>query len=323
MEFEIFKTGTHTSDLGITKNYSLDDLNFIAQSYDPKIHEAPIVVGHPKHDSPAMGWIESLKVVGNNLVASSKQIIPEFLDALKKGLYKKRSVSLDKDGKLRHVGFLGGAVPAVKGLANVQFSEGDFSTFEFDDDSNSYSETDNKKDNEISSTDSQLHTNQLSGILENLISLNQHFSNTSAYKEDIQKISASISDLSNNIQKNDFDRMLNDKMLSGSLTPAMKDKILELSNYLQTQNFSEIDSKSFQKEVSNLITAFVNSIPKFLNLQNFAEKEESSNSVKDEFQNLTLDEQSASIHKEALNLIQKEKISYVSAVNKILTNKNK
>ena len=45
MKFEIFKTGTHTSDKGIQKDYSLDDLNFIAQSYKPDEDEAPIVIG--------------------------------------------------------------------------------------------------------------------------------------------------------------------------------------------------------------------------------------------------------------------------------------
>jgi len=47
MEFEIFKTGTHTSDKGITKTYTEEDLNFIASNYNPQEHEAPIVVGHP------------------------------------------------------------------------------------------------------------------------------------------------------------------------------------------------------------------------------------------------------------------------------------
>ena len=37
MEFEIFKTGLHTSDKGITKDYSEDDLNFIASSYNPSV----------------------------------------------------------------------------------------------------------------------------------------------------------------------------------------------------------------------------------------------------------------------------------------------
>ena len=131
-EFEIFKAGTHTSSNGTTKDYSIKDLEFIASSYNPAENEAPIVIGHPADNSPAYGWIESLKVVGDKLLAKPKEVIKEFSEAVKQGLYKKRSISLDKDGKLRHVGFLGGAAPAVKGLADIQFNEPSAVTFEID-----------------------------------------------------------------------------------------------------------------------------------------------------------------------------------------------
>ena len=71
MEFEIFKVGKHTSSNGVEKDYSLDDLKFIAESYKPSEHEAPIVVGHPVDNSPAFGWIESLKVKGDKLLAKA------------------------------------------------------------------------------------------------------------------------------------------------------------------------------------------------------------------------------------------------------------
>lgn len=316
MDFEVFKVGTHTSDLGITKDYSLDDLRFMAESYNPKDHEAPIVLGHPKHDTPAMGWIESLSVAGDKLVASTKNLIPEFLDAVKNGLFKKRSISLFSDGKLRHVGFLGGAIPAVKGLADIQFSEGDYSTFEFE------SENFNETNAEQSKSPNQNISNQLSQILENLKSLNQSFSDNSVSKDELQKVYNSVTDLNMKIQTNNFEKTLNDKIISGSLTPAMKDKILGISNYLQTQNFSELDHNSIHKNVTGLLTDFVNSIPKFLKLQNFAEKETRINSThKDEFENLLVDEQSASLHKEVVLLMQKENIPYVNAVNKLI-NKN-
>ena len=132
MEFEIFRTGKHTANNGNTKTYTEQDLDKIAESYNPKESEAPIVVGHPKDNSPAYGWIESIKRVGDRLVAKAKDIVPEFTEALKKGLYKKRSISLTPDGKLRHVGFLGAALPAVKGLADIKFNEEDQTTYEMD-----------------------------------------------------------------------------------------------------------------------------------------------------------------------------------------------
>jgi len=55
MNFEIFKVGKHTSSNGTTKDYSLDDVQSIINNHT---EPTPIVVGHPKTDSPAFGWIK-------------------------------------------------------------------------------------------------------------------------------------------------------------------------------------------------------------------------------------------------------------------------
>ncbi|MCZ7616555.1 MAG: hypothetical protein M5T52_24090 [Ignavibacteriaceae bacterium] len=94
MKFEIFKTGTHTSDKGVTKDYSLEDLNFIAQSYKPEEDEAPIVIGHPEDNDPAFGWISSLSVSDDGKLiaeASDEKLQPDFLNALKEGRYKREA----------------------------------------------------------------------------------------------------------------------------------------------------------------------------------------------------------------------------------------
>ncbi|EAY1319524.1 peptidase, partial [Salmonella enterica] len=44
----IFKSGVHTDMNGHQINFSDADLNDIAAAYNPKLHEAPIVIGHPK-----------------------------------------------------------------------------------------------------------------------------------------------------------------------------------------------------------------------------------------------------------------------------------
>lgn len=130
MWIEVFKTGTHVASNGKTFNITLGDLDRIISQYNPFYHEAPVVIGHPKHDAPAFGWVEALKREGSTLFAKLKDLVPEFLDMVKRGLYKKRSIALYPDFSLRHVGFLGGMVPAVKGLANIKFRQGgDFMKF--------------------------------------------------------------------------------------------------------------------------------------------------------------------------------------------------
>ncbi len=123
--FEIFRTGTHTALDGKVLTYTESDLDAIVSSYDPAKNEAPMVVGHPKLNHPAFGWVKELKREGDKLLAYAEQIVPEFAEMVNQGLFKKRSIALNKDGTLRHIGFLGAAPPAVKGLADVQFSESD------------------------------------------------------------------------------------------------------------------------------------------------------------------------------------------------------
>lgn len=132
---EIFKAGTHTDMAGITRTFAAADLAASAAAYDPALYEAPIVVGHPKIDAPAYGWVGGLEVAQGALVADARQIEPAFAEAVQAGRYKKISAAFyPPDGKtnpapgvwyLRHVGFLGAAAPAVKGLRPVGFADDD------------------------------------------------------------------------------------------------------------------------------------------------------------------------------------------------------
>ena len=129
---EIFRSGEQTDSSGNTKNWIASDLEKIVRNYNAKKHEAPVVIGHPKDNAPAFGWVEALKTDGKILFAKFKQLVPEFIKAVKKGLYKKRSISIYPDLTLRHVGFLGAVPPAVKGLRDIKFERKDNSiTVEF------------------------------------------------------------------------------------------------------------------------------------------------------------------------------------------------
>lgn len=128
---EIFRTGTHTDSAGVTRTFGDSDLERMVSTYDPKNHEAPIVIGHPKTNAPAYGWVEALMKEGAILFMKVKDAVPEFVDMVKKGLFKKRSISINRDGSLNHVGFLGAAAPAVKGLADIAFEKSGSVTIEF------------------------------------------------------------------------------------------------------------------------------------------------------------------------------------------------
>lgn len=129
----IFKTGTHTDSAGKTLTFSESDLAAAIKAYDPALHQAPIVVGHPKTDAPAYGWVQALTGDSGNLFATPEQVNTEFSEQVAAGSYKKVSASFYPPNSpanpakgayyLRHVGFLGAEPPAIKGLQPIEFNE--------------------------------------------------------------------------------------------------------------------------------------------------------------------------------------------------------
>lgn len=140
---EIFKIGKHTATNGQTLPFDETMLAAAVKGYDPKLHEAPVVVGHPKDNHPAFGWIDHLELKDGVVLAHPKQVDADFAELVEQGKYKKRSASWylpdspnnPKPGTLylRHVGFLGAMPPAIKGLKDVQFSEQEQGVVEFGD----------------------------------------------------------------------------------------------------------------------------------------------------------------------------------------------
>lgn len=129
----VFKPGTHTAVDGRTITFTLENCIDLAESYDPSVSEAPAVIGHPKLTAPAYGWAKSFEVKDGLVYAKLDQINPEFAEAYNAGSYKKRSLSIylpDSPGNpkpghyyARHIGFLGAAAPAIKGLPDASFAE--------------------------------------------------------------------------------------------------------------------------------------------------------------------------------------------------------
>ena len=130
---EIFRGGTHTDMRGTTLAFGESEIADIAAAYDPALSEAPIVIGHPRTDAPAYGWVKALSARGDRLYAEPDQVDAAFAELVESGRYKKVSACFyrpaapanPKPGAyyLRHVGFLGAQPPAVKGLAPVEFAE--------------------------------------------------------------------------------------------------------------------------------------------------------------------------------------------------------
>lgn len=123
---QIFKPGKRTAMSGVTLEFSESDMAACAAAYDPAKHEAPLVVGHPKHNKPRFGGVSAVNFADGILSAEPKDVLPEFAEWVEKKMFPHVSASFylpDAPGNpvpgtlyLRHVGFLGAQPPAVKGL---------------------------------------------------------------------------------------------------------------------------------------------------------------------------------------------------------------
>ena len=144
-EVEIFKAGNHVASDGRAREFSVAVVAAMAAVYSPTRHEAPLTLGHPADNLPAYGWVKSLRATDDGrLMMRAGDVTPEFSEAVKAGRYKKRSASFYPPGAannpapgnwyLRHVAWLGAQVPAVRGLADVNFEgagDGDYPCFDF------------------------------------------------------------------------------------------------------------------------------------------------------------------------------------------------
>lgn len=270
--FEIFKVGKHTDSSGTVKEWTEKDLDKIVAQYNgQKEHEAPIVVGHPADNSPAYGWIEKLKRVGDTLLALPKQVVAEFAEAVKKGMYKKRSISLYPDGTLRHVGFLGAVPPAVKGLEDIKFATNKYKqlVYEFEEVVTEEAGEPEKKEeptDEVKALNDKIakleeKIAQLSGLVESNADLKTKFEEMQKQKED----AIELADVK--AKKVEFESFLTEKLNAGNLVPAQIEKIKELLSTLEgIQDFSETNPRKLLKVVvanyKELIETFPKLVPK-------------------------------------------------------------
>ena len=130
----VFKAGSQTSAQGVERSFTEKDLQQVVDTYDPEVHEAPIVLGHAgdSDSMPSFGWIKGFSRQGEDLYADV-DFTDVAKDLVKDGHYRKVSVSFyspdsainPNPGKwsARHLALLGASPPAVKGLQHLAFSE--------------------------------------------------------------------------------------------------------------------------------------------------------------------------------------------------------
>lgn len=311
MWIEIFQTGTWTSAQGKTKTYNTQDLDKIVNKFDPK-NQIPATVGHPEKDTaPAYGWMKALKREGEKLLGDF-EFIPEFLELLKKGVYKNRSIGL-KDGAINHVAFLGGVLPAVKGMEEIAFSEdNDIETYENETPS-ILEETKNMENEELKK--------QLEAAQAELEKAKADYAEKVASEENLKKqleeAAAEKAKAEEQARTSELNNFAESLVATGKISPASKEKLAKVFSRIagNADNFSEGGLVADLKEMLNTLPENETLKAEYAcstNAKKYAETKTSS-----DYDGMPVDEGGAELLARAKELMAADsKLKYADAVKK-------
>jgi hypothetical protein len=127
MDMEVFASGKWHGD-----EYTAQDLSDIVANFNELRDSVKpfLKLGHQgKEEQPALGWVESMRVQGDKIIASVRDIPAIVFEAIKKKLYSRVSSEIYWNYKahtgktynyvLKAVALLGASVPEVKTLGDL------------------------------------------------------------------------------------------------------------------------------------------------------------------------------------------------------------
>lgn len=145
--FKIFRPGTHTASCGTAVTFTKEQLAAACAGYEPSNYASPLVIGHPKTEDRAWGQVEKLTMdEAGDVWAHPTHVEAKFDDLVQSHAFPNRSASWympDHPNNptpgslyLKHIGFLGAAAPALKGLGQIQFTDPVLQAISFDEEAN-------------------------------------------------------------------------------------------------------------------------------------------------------------------------------------------
>lgn len=121
---EIFQAGQHQDENGSVDQYTVDDLQEMAEGFNPKL-SCPLAIGHVDSTSPAYGWAKRVWVEGDRLYAEigecvkavKRWLINRFYNKVSIEVFPRDHMSNPTPGKLHlaRICLLGAAPPAIAG----------------------------------------------------------------------------------------------------------------------------------------------------------------------------------------------------------------
>ncbi len=320
--FEVFKAGKYPQGV-----FSSQDVETLANNYDPQFCEAPITLDHEQR-GPAFGWVSGLKAENGKLKASFRDVADELKDYVQAGKYKKISVEIyrELEGKkpyLKAVSFLGAAIPQVKGMNPVEFKEGESEVYVFEMETEEPELKENqelvKLQEQVSELESQIKlfsgkketTEIVASLQEKVQEMSAQISKMQDDSIARQKAELELSRLRLQMRRSEFEQFLNEQIAYGNLTPNQRDLSLKILMVLDSVPQFKQDDDSVEE-----FKELLKSLPKQVEFGEFATKDKQKPEA-DFVEFVGADEDSLEIYKEAKLLSEKEKIPFKDALLKI------
>lgn len=306
MWLEIFKSGSHKDTSGTSSNWDAESLDKIVNIYNRRISEdksyqAPVVKGHPQTNDPAFGWVERLARRGNKIVALLKNLDENFIDEVRTGRFKKVSIALYPDLLLRHVGFLGAAAPAVKGLNTAQFAD-QVAEQEIVSDIIEFAEEICNNDENLSNDTSNSNPEPTS---EGTFSFNDLVARIKELEAENQKQSERITNSEKEARLSEF-REFTESLINHSdgaiIIPSQAETLIDILEMAFQSDVRDRQGASFSENESNVekIKHFVSSLQPVLTLTEFAMKGKSQTITSEaDFSGRNVQQDKLEIHRRA------------------------
>ena len=245
---EIFRTGQHKDSKGRPFNCTLLDLELMKTKYENVHNQVPICCGHPQTNSPAYGWFDQLKIAPNNkagysLYSTFKNVQPEFIEADKKGLFKTRSLSFTKDGIIRHLAFLGGGTPAIKGLEQFCFSDFDEendSIFNFED----FEDNENNEEKDFSMGNEDKRKEELQTKNDRIAELEAELQTKNT---ELETKTAELKAKEDEADRKDFADWTDTMIAEGRILPAQRSDVINILTAVNDSGFEFDDGGNGEK----------------------------------------------------------------------------
>lgn len=258
---KIAKTGSYKDMNGNNHTFTKESFQQIVDKYKSAPCKAPVVFGHPATNDPAQGWISEIRVNGDFMEARYENIKPDAARAVINKDYKYKSMALNADGTLRHVGWLGAVPPAMDGLGEITFAQANEKgiTLYFAGEINTggHNNMDDKTLEVVAKAqeDVKERERKIADLQEQIKALQEQLKELTEKKEEaeekVETVQAEFAKFKEDTVHSARTRRIDALIASGRLSPAEREKVLTMATVLganATANFSSSDGKSISVE---------------------------------------------------------------------------